>query len=154
MTVHIPLPGDADLSLDHLVLDVNGTLTDRGEPIAGVAEALAALRERLDIHLLSADTFGTAGALADRLGAAFRRVADGGDKRRYVEALGATRCVAVGNGRNDAPMLRCAVLGIAVLGPEGANARAAAAADVLVRSIGDALALLLEPRALTATLRP
>jgi soluble P-type ATPase len=153
VTLHVPVPGDEDLSLEHLVLDVNGTLTDRGELIAGVADGLAALRGALDLHALSADTFGTAEQLAERLGAAFVRVAEGGDKRRYVEALGPHRCVAIGNGRNDASMLRTVALGIAVVGPEGASARAAAAADVLARSIADALALLREPKTLTATLR-
>ena len=33
MTIHIPIPGDDDLRLEHLVLDINATLTDRGEQI-------------------------------------------------------------------------------------------------------------------------
>jgi P-type E1-E2 ATPase len=153
VTLRVPVPGEQELVLEHLVFDVNGTLTDRGELIAGVEEHLAALRGGLELHAVSADTFGTAETLAEQLGAAFVRVASGDEKRRYVQALGEARCVAIGNGRNDASMLRAVGLGIAVVGPEGASAQAAAAADILVRSIGDALALLREPRALTATLR-
>jgi P-type E1-E2 ATPase len=153
MTVLVPVPGGPDLSLDHLVLDVNGTLTDRGELIDGVADALAALRGELELHVLSADTFGTAQTIASQIGAAFARVPDGEAKRRYVEVVGSARCVAIGNGRNDGLMLQSVALGIAVVGPEGASGRAITAADVVARSIGDALAMLREPKTLTATLR-
>jgi P-type E1-E2 ATPase len=151
--LHVPVPGSADLRLEHLVLDANGTLTDRGEPVPRVEEALGRVRNELALHLLSADTFGTAEGLAAQLGATFRRVESGADKARYVEDLGPASCVAVGNGRNDVPMLGAARLGIAVLGAEGSAGAAVAAADVVARSIEEALGLLAEPRALTATLR-
>ncbi|MFI6743040.1 hypothetical protein ACIBI9_59975 [Nonomuraea sp. NPDC050451] len=60
----------------------------------------------------------------------------------------------VGNGVNDRQALAAAVLGVAVLGPEGASSRALLVADVVCATIIDALDLLLGPRALTATLRP
>jgi P-type E1-E2 ATPase len=152
--LHVSIPAGEDLSLEHLVLDVNGTLADRGRRIEAAAEALAELRQELALHVLSADTFGTAEKLAGDVGADFRRVSTGADKLAYLEWLGAEKCVAVGNGRNDAAMLRSAALGIAVIGPEGAHAAAVAAADVLTRSVEEALALVADPRALTATLRP
>jgi P-type E1-E2 ATPase len=152
--IEVPVPGSDDLRLEHLVLDLNGTLADRGRLIDGVAERIGALAADLAVHVLSADTFGTAARLADELGAAFRRVDTGADKRAYVERLGATGCVAIGNGANDAAMFEAAGLSIAVLGPEGASTAAIAAATVACRSIGEALDLLLTPTALTATLRP
>jgi soluble P-type ATPase len=60
----------------------------------------------------------------------------------------------MGNGANDAAMLAGTALGIAIVGPEGAHRAALAACDVAVRSVADALDLLLEPQALVATLRP
>jgi soluble P-type ATPase len=51
-------------------------------------------------------------------------------------------------------MLRAATLGIAVIGPEGAAGPTLVAADVVCRSVLDALDLLLDERALAATLRP
>lgn len=154
MTLPVSVPGGTDLALEHLVLDANGTLTDRGHLIAGVDGALERLRATVTLHLLSADTFGGAEELAATLHAVFRRVSTGDDKLRYLEPLGPLACVAVGNGHNDAPMLRAAGLSIAVIGPEGAHRAALGAADVVARSIGEALALLGEPQALTATLRP
>lgn len=110
--------------------------------------------DELELHVLSADTFGTVEALAESVRAEFRRVESGRDKRAYVEALGAQRCVSIGNGRNDGLMLRAAGLAIAVLGPGGPTRDAHSAADVIAISIDDALGLLSDPRTLTATLRP
>jgi P-type E1-E2 ATPase len=154
MTLHIIIPGAHDLSIEHLVLDVNGTLSDRGEPIVAALRAVGCLRDELQLHVLSADTFGTAKAIAASIQATFRRVDSGRDKLEYIESLGAQQCVAIGNGRNDGPMLQAAGLGIAVLGPEGLHAEALTAADVVALSIDEALGLLADARALTATLRP
>jgi P-type E1-E2 ATPase len=154
MTLHVTIPGAENLVLEHLVLDVNGTLTDRGEPIITALRAIECLRAALELHVLSADTFGTAEALAASIGAEYRRVDSGQDKREYIQALGAQRCVAVGNGRNDGPMLHAAGLGIAVVGPEGLHADALAAADVIALSIDEAVGLLADSRTLTGTLRP
>jgi P-type E1-E2 ATPase len=154
MTVHVTIPGAGDLALEHLVLDVNGTLSDRGEPIIAALRPIECLRDELKLHVLSADTFGTAEALAGRIRAEYRRVESGQDKLEYIESLGAQECVAVGNGRNDGPMLRAAGLGIAVVGPEGLHAQALIAADVIALSIDEALELLVDARTLTGTLRP
>jgi len=74
-------------------------------------------------------------------------------KRAYAQGLGALGCVCVGNGANDAWMLRAAAVGIAVIGPEGAAVSALQAADIVVVSITHALDLLLNPLRLVATLR-
>jgi soluble P-type ATPase len=151
--LHVEIPGGDDLRLEHLVMDVNGTLSDRGQPIDGVRTPLRAIAEDLAVHLLSADTFGTAEALAAELGAEFHRIQSGEDKCAYIEQLGPRHCVAVGNGANDVPMFRAAGLSIAVLGPEGTHTDAIGTATIVCRSIAEALDLLLVPRALTATLR-
>jgi soluble P-type ATPase len=78
----------------------------------------------------------------------------GAEKAALVELFGSGRSVAIGNGANDRDMLREAALGIAVIGPEGAAAVTIAVADVVCRSIEDALDLLLDDQTLAATLRP
>ena len=149
----IDIPGDGPMTLEHLVLDMNGTLTNRGDLIDGVAERLAALAGDLAIHVATADTFGAADAIADRLRVEVTRIGDGTEKERLVARLGAERTVAIGNGRNDAAMLAAARLGIAVIGPEGTAASAVLSADVVCRNICDALDMLLDDRVLRATLR-
>jgi P-type E1-E2 ATPase len=106
-----------------------------------------------NVVLASADTFGTLTAIAAELGVESRVVPDAARKLRLLEELGADRSAMVGNGANDAAALEAAALGIAVIGPEGASAAALAAADVVCASVSDALGLLVDPRALIATLR-
>ncbi len=154
MTLRVEVPGRAALELDFLLLDLNGTLGDRGDLIAGVEERLAALGGQLETRLLSADTFDTLGEVASRLGAKAQRVQTGDEKLGVVRELGAERCAAIGNGANDALMLGEVALGIAVVGPEGAAGVTVAAADVVCGSILVALDLLREPLVLAATLRP
>ena len=43
----IAVPGERELRLEHLVLDANGTLTDRGALLDGVADAVRALRAHM-----------------------------------------------------------------------------------------------------------
>lgn len=148
------MPGRADLWLDFLLLDVNGTLTERGRLIDGVLGRIDELRSVLEIRLLSADTFGTLDDVARQLdGLPVDRIVSGEDKAALAAKLGAKHCVAIGNGANDELMLRTVALGFVVLGREGASPRTIAAADVVTPSIADALDLLREPNALTATLR-
>jgi soluble P-type ATPase len=119
-----------------------------------VADAIAGLRDAVSVRLLSADTFGTARAIAHELGAQLEHIGVGHEKRACAQRLGAERCAAIGNGRNDVAMLSTVALGIAVIGPEGAAMQAIASADVVCTSVLDALALLREPARITATLRP
>lgn len=139
--------------LEHLLLDANGTLSDRGELIHGIEAPLREISQRLKLHVVSADTFGTARAIARRIGATFDMVPDAEAKLRHVRQVGAEHCAAIGNGTNDALMLRRCALGIAVLGPEGTSAAAMRSADLICSSVEQALTLLLTPDALIATLR-
>lgn len=56
--IDISIPGFGDLSLAHLVLDYNGTLAADGRLLTGVAPRLARLVQELQVHVLTADTFG------------------------------------------------------------------------------------------------
>ena len=150
----IEIPGRPTLELAHLLLDVNGTLTDRGELIGDVEAKFHRLKKTLAIHLLSADTFGSLERVAAALGVEARIVRDGAEKAAFVRELGPRHCAAIGNGANDTAMLQEATLGIVVIGGEGAAAATVAAADVVCNSIDDALRLLLDDQALAATLRP
>jgi soluble P-type ATPase len=113
----VDIPGSEPLRLDHLVLDVNGTITDRAELIDGVEKRVRRLREALDVKLVSADTCGNLDAIAETLGLDAERISRSEEKRAHIARLGAERCAAIGNGADDEPMLRVARLGIAVVGP-------------------------------------
>ncbi|MGD8562903.1 MAG: hypothetical protein PVG03_10215 [Desulfarculaceae bacterium] len=153
--LNLDIPGWRRLELIHLVLDLNGTLALDGALIPGVKKAISSLSRDLTCHLVTADTFGTAG---DLLGpevnlAIIKPGGESGQKLKLVESLGAETVAALGNGANDAEMLGAASLGIAVLGAEGAHLSALQAADVVAPGPLEALGLLLHPDRLRATLR-
>lgn len=54
----IVIPGNVTLGLQHLVLDFNGTLACDGELLDGLKPRLDNLSRHLDIHVVTADTFG------------------------------------------------------------------------------------------------
>lgn len=154
--IAVDIPGFGELRLAHLVLDFNGTLAVDGRLLPGVADLLNDLADQLTIHVLTADTFGSAQAALAGVRSTVSVLPPGQQdlaKRVYVHRLGAKSCVAVGNGRNDRLMLQAAGLGIALLQEEGAAVATLTAADVVCRTIQDALALLANPRRLVATLR-
>lgn len=154
--IEIDVPGWGALRLEHVLLDVNGTIAVDGQIVQGVVERLAALRELSAVHLITADTQGRQAALDAELGLQTVRVAAGQEREQkaaLVRALGAPSVCAIGNGANDAEALRQAALGIAVLGDEGVAMEAVQAANVLAPSIAAALDLLLNPLRLKATLR-
>lgn len=154
--LNVDIPGFGRIGLDHLVLDYNGTLAVDGTLRPGVAPALNRLAARLAVHVVSADTYGQvrvalAGLSCQVVGLPVNGQAQA--KRALVERLGAARTVCIGNGRIDRLMLAAAAVGIVVVEAEGAAVPALLAADIVCRSIGEALDLLLHPLRLTATLR-
>jgi P-type E1-E2 ATPase len=151
--IRIEIPGWEPFELVHVLVDVNGTLTRRGELLDGVAERVSELKSLVDVRLASADSFGTLAEVAATLAVEAVVAPDAASKLRLIEELGASRTAHIGNGSNDAAALQHAVLGIAVLGPEGLSAAALSAADVVCASAVDALDALLDPRLLAATLR-
>jgi P-type E1-E2 ATPase len=151
----VDIPGRERLEIAHLVLDLNGTLAADGAVAATVVERLQALSRIVQVHVVTADTFGTAARLQG-LGVHVQVLPPGDQveaKAALVRTLGASQTIAIGNGSNDEGMVREAAVGIAIVGPEGAHARTVLAADVVVGRIEDALDLLLIPKRLIATLR-
>ena len=151
----VEIPGRGRLEIGHLVSDLNGTLAVDGVVPAAVLERLRALNNSVRIHVVTADTFGTAARLRG-FDMQVQALAPGDHveaKATLVRALGASQTIAIGNGSNDEGMVREAAVGIAIVGPEGAYARTVLAADIVVTRIEDALDLLLTPARLIATLR-
>jgi len=160
----VEIPGRGTYELEHLVLDVNGTIAEDGHLIPGVKQRLQKIAKLVQVHMVTADTHGRQFAIDAELEMEAVRLERGDpsggrvmpedeQKAALVEKLGADHCIAMGNGANDVLMLKNASIGVAILGPEGTCVEAVAAADVVCLSIGDALDLLLTPRRLVATLR-
>ena len=56
--LEVTIPGHKTLNLSHLVLDYNGTIACDGRILEGVKERLETLAQSLEVHILTADTFG------------------------------------------------------------------------------------------------
>jgi P-type E1-E2 ATPase len=154
--IELTIPGRGPLRIEHLVTDVNGTLSLDGILIDGLSKRIASLRDRLEIHVLTADTFGRQDAIDEQLKLKAIRVQPGneaGTKADFVCELGAERVVAIGQGTNDAEMLKAAALGICVMSKEGVAVETLISADMVVPDIFSALDLLDKPLRIIASLR-
>jgi P-type E1-E2 ATPase len=150
------IPGSGSYRLEHLVMDVNGTLAVDGQLIDGVAAKIMSLHNQINIHLLTADTHGKQSMIDQQLGLTAIRVMPGGEslqKADYVRRLGSESVAAIGQGANDAEMLAVARLGICVMSVEGVATKSLLAADLIAPTILSALELLENPKRIVATLR-
>ena len=154
--IELNIPGRTSLQLEHLVCDVNGTLAVDGQLHEGLMRVLTSLRDRLSLHLLTADTHGRQETIDQQLNLHAVRIRPGNEsahKADYIRRLGADSVVAIGQGANDSEMLKTAGLGICVLSTEGTALEALLSADLVVSNIFDALNLLENPIRIVASLR-
>ena len=154
--IEVTIPGREPLRLHHLVSDVNGTLAIDGNLIDGIAKRMATLRDRLAIHLLTADTHNRQSAIDQQLDLIASRVKPGNEsqqKAEFVRNLGAKNVVAIGQGANDSEMLKAAALGICVMSQEGSAMQTLLSADIVVPDIFTAFDLLNRPMRIVASLR-
>lgn len=154
--LEINIPGFGLVKLDHLVSDFTGTLSVDGGLLPGVEELLNGIARIVKIHVVTADTFGTAQKALKGVNCTLT-VLSGNDidlqKESYVNDLGTEHVMTIGNGTNDRKMLKAARIGVAVIEGEGCSVTALQCADIVVKSIQEGLNLLLNPKRVKATLR-
>lgn len=154
--IKVAIPGKGELDLKYVVFDVNGTLAVDGQLLPDVPELLDNLKEHLEIHLLTADTHGKQAEIDSILNLKADRIKTGDEARQkaaYVENLGPSNTIAVGQGANDSLMLKSAVIGICTMSAEGSALETLLGSDLVVPDIQSALKILLNPTRLIASLR-
>ncbi|MGQ9847168.1 MAG: HAD family hydrolase [Bacteroidales bacterium] len=142
--------------IEHVLFDFNGTLAVDGKMIEGVEPMLKKLAEHVSIHVITADTFKMAAEELKEVPVKLTIIKSGQEKQQklfYLENLGREKCIAIGNGTNDAMMLAKAPISIAVIQAEGTSQEALSAAKIVCFSIIDAISLCLNPKRIIATLR-
>jgi soluble P-type ATPase len=152
----IEIPNFKTLHIEHIVCDFNGTLATDGVLLPKVSEALRLLSEQYTLHAITSDTFGSVEEQLKEYDIGVKVLTSDNhtqEKARYVEQLGADRCVAIGNGNNDRDMLAVCAVGIAVIGDEGCAKDTLLSADVICKRMIDALMFFIEQKRLIATLR-
>jgi P-type E1-E2 ATPase len=154
--IELDVPGRGKIELEHLVCDVNGTLAVDGILLEGVPRGINGLRDRLAIHLLTADTHQKQAVIDYELRLKAIRIQPGNEaaqKAAYVEQLGPAHVIAFGQGANDTEMLKLAAIGVCIVSQEGSAVEALQAADLVVPDIRTAFELLEKPMRIIASLR-
>lgn len=154
--MHIEIPGYKTLDLNYLLLDYNGTIAVDGHISPTVKERIKKIAKYLEIFVLTADTHGTAAAECEGLPVTLKTFPTDDamhSKLEILSSLNPEKCCAIGNGRNDVLMCSEAALAVCILGEEGCYGKLMEHTDITVKSIEDALELLLKEKRLIATLR-
>ena len=116
--IEIIVPGRGHFSIEHLILDLNGTIALDGELLEGVGERLSALSKDVSIIVVTADTNKNATKLLKDLPVTLCTIEESREseqKGRLVREKGEGVTVCVGNGSNDVAMLRESAIGICVV---------------------------------------
>jgi P-type E1-E2 ATPase len=154
--IELNIPGRGQIQLEYLVSDINGTIAVDGHLIEGVPRLINDLQDRLEVHLLSADTHGRQSQIERKLNLKMVRIHPGDEqdqKAAYLERIGSQNVIAFGQGANDASMLKKAVIGICILSAEGVAVETFNSADLVVPDIETAFELIQKPIRLVASLR-
>lgn len=131
--ITMDIPGWGNMDIEDILLNLNGTLATDGKIPAEVREKIRALSSRMNTHILTADTQGTADEEMRDLKAKLIKMPGQNSKNGKCESikdLEIETTVTVGNGNNDQLILKEAALGIAVLGDEGMSVSAMQDADL------------------------
>ena len=154
--ISIDIPGWGNLGIENIVIDLNGTIAMDGKIPLEVKERINRLSQQVNIHILTADTQGTATQEVRDIRVALIKISEEKSKEAKFESLknlNPESTVVIGNGSNDQLILKEAALGIIVLGDEGMSISAMKNADIVVKDVSNALDLFLKPKRLIATLR-
>lgn len=144
------------IEIESIVFDFNGTLAEDGLLNKEIKKRLEKLSEKVDIFILTADTFGKVKEQVEDIPCKLEIISKEQQdlaKLNFVEELGLNYTATVGNGRNDVEMVKYSVLGIGVLQSEGIAVDLIKSADIVCKSIEDVLDLFDKPLRLKATLR-
>lgn len=154
--IHIQIPGAGEKQICHVVFDYNGTIAQDGVLIPGVKEGIQTFSDKVDFHVITADTFGFVKMELSGIDCSVTIIPEKDQaevKLDFIRQLGPDQTLCVGNGANDRLMLKEAAIGIAVLQDEGMAVASLLAADLAVKNILDVFVFFRTPDRLKATLR-
>ena len=152
----IDIPGRETVEIQHVIFDYNGTIAIDGKLITDVKDKINQLADRVQFHVITADTYGTVAAELDGVNCTLVNLSSSAQFKRkteYLSHLGADHTLSVGNGYNDKALLKQSRLGIALIQAEGVCTETLLNSDIVCLSIMDVFAYLETPNRLKATLR-
>ncbi len=153
--IHIQRSGQEPLEIDFILIDFEGTLASDSRVHPKAKDKLNLLAKRTKIFILTRERKEQVEEALRRVNAEIIYFTEGDSSEKklaLLRQLGEARSVAIGGGADDGPMIKEAVLGLCVIGKEGASSEAVKNADVVLRDILDTLDFLLKPVRQKATL--
>ncbi|MCT4633837.1 MAG: HAD hydrolase family protein [Firmicutes bacterium] len=154
MKLNIPSYGEYEIK--NLIFDYNGTIAKKGQVIEGLKEVIVALCQDFNVFIVTADTYGSVRENFKDTPVKIKIISGDHEADLKLKALfeiGPENSISFGNGRNDVHMLKQSAIGIGIIGSEGMASSLVQSADILVKSIFDAVDLVNNKNSLIATLR-
>ena len=154
----IIIPKYGKITIKNIIFDINGTIQFKGQISERLVSKFEELKQFYNVYLVSSDTRGNLKDIAKKLDVDYIRInikdiTDAEAKNNELLKLGKDITIAIGNGNNDALMLKNAILGIVILGSEGAATKSIINADVAFPDPIGAINFLLDEKIMIATLR-
>lgn len=153
--ISIERPGQNNLEIEFILIDFEGTLAFDRRVHPKAKDKINLLSKRTKIYILAKEKKELVDERLKKVKAEITYLTEGEASQRKLDLLrklGATRCVAIGNGVDDALMMDEAGFAICILGKEGTFPEAMNKADAVFLDILDALDFLLKPLRQKATL--
>jgi soluble P-type ATPase len=148
-------PGQEPLEFDYILIDFEGTLAQDHRVHPKAKDKINLLAKRAKIYILTKGEKERVEEALRRVKAEITFLNEGEAAKQKLDLLlnlGAPRAVVIGNGMDDAPMMKEAGLSMAVIGKEGTSGELIQTADLIFPHIVDALDFLLKPLRQKATL--
>lgn len=148
------IPGEGQLNIETIILDLNGTLSVAGKIPEGVKERIVQLKVKgFKVLFFTGNTRNDADELAAQLGIEWRLAKNAEDKKNLALELHPENCVSIGNGLIDLELMKTVRLRIVTVQAEGVHVQTMLNADIIIPTITDALDLFIDEQRLIATLR-
>lgn len=148
------IPGQGQLEIKTLILDLNGTLSVGGTVPHGVKERLDQLKNKgFKVLFFTGNTRNDADGLAADLGIEWKLAKNTEDKKNLALELEPETCASIGNGLIDLELMKVVKLRIVTLQAEGAHVQTMLNSDIIIPTINDAIDLFIDEQRLIATLR-
>lgn len=148
------IPGQEQLEIKTIILDLNGTLSVAGTVPEGVKERLDQLKDKgFKVLFFTGNTRNDADELAADLGIEWKLAKNAEDKKNLALELEPDTCASIGNGLIDLELMKVVKLRIVTLQAEGVHVQTLLNSDIVIPTINDALDLFIDEQRLIATLR-
>lgn len=157
--IALDIPGFGRRVIRTVISDFTGTLSYGGKIAPATKSRLRRLLRLVDLHVITADSYGTAGPQLAGIAEPhmLRSRPHDIEKRAFARRFDLRHVAAFGNGNNDRLMMQAVRAGggiaIAVDNGEGCAVDTLRRANIFITGAANALDLLLNPTAAKATLR-